>query len=83
VLRVHTGSRLIQNHDGGVLQNGAGNGDPLLLAAGEGGAALSHHRMIAVGQRHDKVVALGAPGRLHHLLVSGVGIAEFDVVLNG
>ena len=51
VLRVHTGSRLIQNHDGGVLQNGAGNGDPLLLAAGEGGAALSHHRMIAVGQR--------------------------------
>lgn len=39
--------------------------------------------MIAVGQRHDEVVALGAPGRLHHLLVSGVGIAEFDVVLNG
>ena len=35
VLRVHAGRGLIQNDDRGVLQNGPGDGEALLLAAGE------------------------------------------------
>ena len=31
---VHAGSGLIQNDDGSILQNAAGNGDPLPLSAG-------------------------------------------------
>ena len=34
VVGVHAGSGLIQNHDGSILQNAAGNGDSLPLSAG-------------------------------------------------
>ena len=57
ILRVDAGGRLVEDDDGRVLQNGAGNGYALLLAAGELSAALAHHGIIAVGQRHDEVVA--------------------------
>ena len=35
ILRVGGGGRLVQNEDGGILQNGAGNGDALTLPTGE------------------------------------------------
>ena len=35
VLRIDAGGGLVQNDDGGVFQNGAGDGDALLLAAGD------------------------------------------------
>ena len=38
VVGVHAGSGLIQNDDGGILQNAAGNGDPLPLSTGETGS---------------------------------------------
>ena len=79
ILRVDAGGGLVQNDDGGVFQNGAGDGDALLLTAGEGAAALTHHGVIAVGQRHDEIVAAGLFGGLDHLRLGGVGLAEEDV----
>ena len=68
---------------GGVLQDGAGDGDALLLAAGESAAALAHHGVIAVGQRHDEIVAAGFFGGVDHLGLGGIGLAEEDVGPDG
>ena len=50
VLGVYVGSRLVQHHNGRVLEHGPGDGDTLALAAGQMGAASAHHRVIAVFQ---------------------------------
>ena len=48
VLRVHVGGGLIEDDDRGVLQEAPGDGDALLLPAGEGGPALADHCVIPV-----------------------------------
>ena len=48
--------------------------------AGKGGAVLPDHRLVALGQFADKFVALGGPGGLQHLLVSGTPAAQTDVL---
>jgi hypothetical protein len=73
VFRVYAGGGLIQDDNGGVLQNRSGDGNPLLFPARKGRAALSDNCIVAVRQRCDEVVAAGAFGRLHHLLMGGVG----------
>ena len=40
-LRVEGGGGLVEDEDGGVVQDGAGDGEALLLAAGEPDAALA------------------------------------------
>ena len=54
VLGVYVGSRLVQHHNGRVLEHGPGDGDALTLASGQMGAASAHHRVIAVFQTADK-----------------------------
>lgn len=72
IVSVHAGGRLVQNYNGSVFQNTAGDGDTLFLTAGEGCAALSHHSLKSVRQSHDEIVAAGFPRRLIDLLLGGV-----------
>ena len=58
-LHVHRRGRVVQDEDARVEQQGARDGDALLLAAGEGHAALADPGVVAVGQRRDEVVDLG------------------------
>ena len=83
VVRVHAGGCLVQNDDGCVLQDAAGNGDPLPLAAGEALAPFTDHRVEPIRQGHHKVIAPGLAGRLQHLLPGGVRTAHGDVVVDG
>ena len=84
VLRVDAGGGLIQNDDERVLEDGAGDGDALLFAAGEGAAAaLADDSIIAIRQRHDEVVAAGLFGGSDHLILRGVGPAEENVGADG
>ena len=83
ILGVDAGGGLVQEDDGGVLQDGPGDGDPLLLAAGERAAALADDGVIAIGQGHDEVVAAGLLGGGDHLLLRGVGLAEEKVCPDG
>jgi hypothetical protein len=53
---VERAGRLVEDQDRRVFEQRAGNGDALLLAAGELEAALAHPRLIALGQRDDEVV---------------------------
>ena len=47
--------RLVEDQDRRRLEDGAGDGDALLLAAGEFQAALADLGLVAVGQRLDEV----------------------------
>ena len=58
---VERAGRLVEDQDRRVLEQGAGDGDALLLAAGELEAALADHRLVAVGQLHDEGVDRRAP----------------------
>ena len=80
VLHVQAGGGLIQQHHRRVLQQGPGDGDPLPLPAGEGGTVLPDHRLIALGQLADELVALGGLGGFQHLLIGGAPAAQADVL---
>ena len=62
VLRVNAGGCLVQNDDGRVFQDGPGDGDALLLAAGQALARLARRGVVALGQFADKLLALGGSG---------------------
>ena len=72
VLRVGEGGGLVQHHDGGVLQNGPGQGDALLLPAGEVDAPGAYHRVQPLGQLFRMSSHWAAWGSGKHLLPGGV-----------
>ena len=83
VLGVREGGRLIEDHDGRVLQNGPGQGDALLLAAGEVGPLGTDQSVHALGQLLQNVPALGGRQRREHLLPGGVGAGSPDIFKDG
>ena len=82
VLGVNTCGGFIQDHDGGVLQNGPGNGDPLLLPAGQVPAATAADRVVPMIQRPDELVAPSGFCYPLHFLVAGIQTAHADVFPN-
>ena len=55
-LDVERAGRLVEHQDRRVLQDGAGNGDALALAAGQLAAALAGTRVVAVALGEDEVL---------------------------
>src|SRR5690606_1976664 len=55
-LGVERARRLVEEEDGGVLQDGPRDGDPLALPARELHAPLADRRRVALGERRDEVV---------------------------
>ena len=47
-LGVEGGRCLVEDHDAGLLEEGAGNGNPLLFAARQLQTALPHHGVVAL-----------------------------------
>src|SRR5690348_10556797 len=80
---VEPACRLIEDQNWRVAQHGPGDRNPLLLAAGESGATLRHHGIVALRQLHDEFFGVGDPRRATDLLVAGVGTTEGDVLANG
>ena len=83
VLRVHAGQGLVQYEDGRVLEQGAGNGDALLLPAGQPHGPLAYDSVVAVGQVADKIVGVGGTGRFLKLRLRSVRVPEPQVLGNG
>ena len=79
-LHVERAGGLVEDQDRRVLQDGAGDGDALALAARQRGAALADHELVAAGLAGDEIVRLGQPRRLLHLGVAGLGPADADVL---
>lgn len=80
VIRVNTCCRLIQDYDGSVFQDAAGNRDPLLFTAGQAGSSLTDHSVETLRQGHDEIVAASFLRRLLDFLPSGVHSSDRDVV---
>ena len=80
---VDGGGGVVQEEQPGVGEDGAGEGDALALAAGEGEAVLADGGVVPVGQRGDEAVGLGGAGGLLDLLLGGVGVAVGDVGADG
>ena len=51
MISVHAAGRVVEDQDARVHQQGAGDGDALLLPAGERGAALADRRVVALRER--------------------------------
>jgi hypothetical protein len=82
-LGVERGGGLVEDQDRRVLEDGAGDGDALLLAAGELEAALADHRVIAARQGGDEVVDAGGAGGGLDLAACGAVAPIGDVVADG
>ena len=72
--------RFVEDQERRGAQDGAGDGDPLLLAARELQAALAHQRVVAIGKAGDEVVELRRPAPRLDFVRGRVGPAEGDVV---
>ena len=80
---VERGGGFVQDDDGRVFQQGAGDADALFFAAGEFAADVAHAGLVAFGHRHDEVVAAGGAGGGFDFCVCGVCLAEADIVGDG
>ena len=83
VLRVDARRRLVEDHDRGVLEQRAGDGDALLLPSREGVSRLAHHGAVPLGELPHELVHARPTRRLGDLLARGAGAPEADVVLDG
>ena len=63
--------RLIKQQDRGRLEQGACNGDPLLLASGEQGSLVSHECFVAVRLGQNELMRIGETRGLLDLLPGG------------
>ena len=79
ILRVNAACCLVQNDDRCVLQHGAGDGNPLFLAAGQSAAALANHGVIAIRQGRNKVMAASLFRRFNHLFMGSIRTAKAHV----
>ena len=78
VLAVQVAGGLVQDHDGGVLQQHPGDGQPLLLPARQAVTPLAHQRVEAQRQTLDHVQNARVPARRGDLVRRGLraGVAE-------
>ena len=81
--RVGKGAGLVQDHHVGILQHGAGDGDALLLAAGEIRSPAAQYRVEALRQALDDIHALGFSERFQHFALGGVRLRDAQIVRDG
>jgi hypothetical protein len=80
--RVQRGSGFVQYQDGGVLEQGPGDGYPLALPAGELYALLADEGCITLGAAHDELVAVRPPGCPEQVFLRGIETRIADVLLH-
>jgi len=83
VVCIQAGRSFIQQDDRSVLDEGAGNGNSLLLAAGKGISTFAHHGIVAVRQRRNKLVALRCLCYRDDFLHTRTRLSHPDVVRYG
>ncbi|MNQ40923.1 hypothetical protein D3C85_545850 [compost metagenome] len=76
---IHRRQGVIQHQDRRRQQQGAGDGEALLLAAGEGHPLLPHLGLIASGETNYVVVDAGDARHPLYLLLACLRLAEGDV----
>jgi hypothetical protein len=77
--QIHAARRLVENEDARIVQEGAGDGKPLFLAAGQAGATFSQGRFLTKRQPHNEVMGIRPLGDRERLLGAGRGPAVEEV----
>ena len=80
VLRVHARKRLVQQQDRRVLEQRASNRQPLPLTAGQPDGAFSDNGIVPVRQMRDELVRVRGARGVFQLLMSGVRLAEPQII---
>ena len=80
---IERAGRFVQDQDAGIVDQGAGDRQPLALAAGEVGRALLDHRFVAVRQTLDELGGACQPGGVHRVGQGQAGTAGQDVFRDG
>ncbi len=78
--RLNGGCGLVQQQNARVCQKGAGDRQPLPLAAGKLHAPLPNSRVVALRQSGDKFVGIGCARRCFHVAIGCLRPAIADVV---
>ena len=73
----------VEEHDGGVLEDGAGDGDSLAFAAGECIAVFTDDCVVTLRELLDKVVAVCKFCGSQNFFVGGIAFTDADVVTDG
>ena len=79
VLHIQARRRLVQQHDRRVFEQCTGDRDALALTAGQLGAVLSDHGVVALRHTVHELVAVGGTRGRKHFLIGGVTTPEADV----
>src|ERR1700722_2512524 len=79
-LRIERTGGFVQNQDGRVAQNGAGDGHALALTAGQLDAAFADAGLIALRKGTYKIMGVGLTGRFDDLGFRSARPAVSDVV---
>ena len=82
VQAVEVACRFVQKNERCIVQKCPRHTEPLPLAAREGIAQLPDGRVVALRQRHDKVVDGRLPAGCHDLLMGRVPVGNFDILFN-
>ena len=82
-LRIERRRRFVEDQDGRVLQQGAGDGHALLFATRQLQAPLAHHGVVAIWQAFNKIMDRCRFRRRHDGVLAGTGLAVGDVVFDG
>ena len=80
---VQRGGGFVQEEDRSVLQQGSGDGEALLLAAGELTPFVADDGFIALRLGKDEIVGESLAGGFFDLLLRGIRTPEEDVVVDG
>lgn len=83
VVHIHAGGGFIQDDYGGVFEYATGDGYALFFSAGKEGSALAYHRIEALRQTGDKVVAARFFRGFFHLPPARARLAHGDIVEYG
>ena len=81
--RVEVAGGFVEGEGLRLGQDGAGDGEALLLAAGGLDAALADESIVAAGGLSDELVGIGAAGGVFDFGAGGVEAAVGDVVADG
>src|SRR5262249_5985093 len=75
--------RFVEDENRRIMENRPGNGDALLLPAGETHAMFANASLVAFGEVLDEVVGISTPSGVEDLFLGGVARAIRDVVVDG
>ncbi len=81
--RIEGGGRFVEDEDRGRGEEGAGDRDPLPLAAGELGPPLANEGGVPIGAFSDELVAVGKFCGMDDLFPCGIDPSVLDVLFEG